>query len=105
MDFANHIDDILGRGEPDALSKSRASAEYRFGSLKAQEKFSRAHGHRIAPGGRLLGRLEPGGVYEGFQIFSRLSSDEIKVRECKLGELCWVATISRPGICSRLARY
>ena len=33
-----------------------------------------------------------------------LSSEEIKLRECKLGELCWLATASRPNISTRLAR-
>ena len=33
-----------------------------------------------------------------------LSTDETKLRQCKLGELCWVARVSRPDICSRLAR-
>ena len=29
-----------------------------------------------------------------------LSMDYIKLRQCKLGELFWVATVSRPDICS-----
>ena len=28
----------------------------------------------------------------------------VKLRQCKLGELCWVAAVSRPDICARLAR-
>ena len=30
--------------------------------------------------------------------------DYIKLRQCMSGELCWVATISRPDICALLAR-
>ena len=33
-----------------------------------------------------------------------LSRDYAKLRQCKLGEWCWVAAVSRPGICARLAR-
>ena len=33
-----------------------------------------------------------------------LSSDEIKLRQCALGELRRVATVSRPATCARLAR-
>ena len=31
------------------------------------------------------------------------SMDEIKMRQNKLGELCWAAAVSRPGISARLA--
>ena len=30
--------------------------------------------------------------------------DYVKLRQCKLGELRWVATVLRPDICARLAR-
>ena len=30
--------------------------------------------------------------------------DYIKLRQCKLGESCWVAAVPRPDICARLAR-
>ena len=30
--------------------------------------------------------------------------DETKMRQCKLGELCWVTTVSRPDMCAQLAR-
>ena len=33
-----------------------------------------------------------------------LSLGDIKLRCCALGELCWLATVSRPDICARLAR-
>ena len=33
-----------------------------------------------------------------------LSMDFAKLRQCKLGELRWVATVSRPDVCARLAR-
>ena len=37
-DIAVHTDDILGRGVPDALSKTRVLSEYRAWPLGAQEK-------------------------------------------------------------------
>ena len=33
-DITIHIDDVLGRGGPDALSETPAISEYRFGALK-----------------------------------------------------------------------
>ena len=32
------------------------------------------------------------------------SMDYIELRQCKLGEVCWVTAVSRPDICARLAR-
>ena len=34
-----------------------------------------------------------------------LADEELQVCQSKLGELCWLATVSRPDICSRLARF
>ena len=34
-----------------------------------------------------------------------LSDVEPQICQIKLGELCWLATVSRPGICARLARF
>ena len=36
--LTTHIDDILGRGEPDALPETGTFAEYRFETMKVQEK-------------------------------------------------------------------
>ena len=33
-----------------------------------------------------------------------LGVEDKLLRQCKLGELCWLATVSRPDICARLAR-
>merc|ERR1712215_525615 len=33
-----------------------------------------------------------------------LSPEDVKLCQCKLGELCWLATVSRPDICARLAQ-
>ena len=33
-----------------------------------------------------------------------LSDDEKLKRQCKLGELCWLAPVSRPDFCARLAQ-
>ena len=34
-----------------------------------------------------------------------LSDEELQTCQSKLGELCWLATVSRPDICARLARF
>ena len=33
-----------------------------------------------------------------------MSLEDTELRQCKIGELCWLATASRPDICARLAR-
>ena len=33
-----------------------------------------------------------------------LSIEDVKLRQCKLGELGWLVSVSRPDICARLAR-
>ena len=33
-----------------------------------------------------------------------LSGEEKLLCQCKMGELCWLATVSRPDICARLAQ-
>ena len=33
-----------------------------------------------------------------------LNMEEVRMHPCKLGELCWLAMVSRPEICARLAR-
>ena len=33
-----------------------------------------------------------------------LKMEDIRRRQCKVGELCWLATVSRPDICVRLAQ-
>ena len=37
------------------------------------------------------------------QLFT-LSIEDIKLRQCKLGDLCWLATVPRPDTCARLAQ-
>ena len=34
-----------------------------------------------------------------------LDDDDLQVCQGKLAELCWLATVSRPDICARLARF
>lgn len=48
--FATHIDDILGRGEPDVLSKIRKFPEQRFGEIIYQES-AFAHVRKELPQG------------------------------------------------------
>ena len=33
-----------------------------------------------------------------------LPPEDVELRQCKLGKLCWLGTASRPDICARMAR-
>ena len=112
--LANHIDDILGCGVPDLLVEARGFLDKRFGEMEAEEEsfvhagmelgqekdFSATSTHadftknlKLLPTSPELwaGRKEP------------LSMGYIKLRQRKSGKLRWVATVSRPDICARLA--
>ena len=72
-------------------------------------------GHGVCPVEAVLCDVDPGGlreVHDNITYFPRItgttkdspSMEYIKLRQCKLGELCWVATVSRPNIRASLAR-
>ena len=113
--FTTHIDDILGCGEPDVLPKIRRFPEQRFSAMKLQEK-SFVHvgmeSNQEANFSVTLTQEEfaknlqpldtsPGPWAAGQKL---LSPEDAKLRQCKSGELSWLATVSRPDIGARLAR-
>ena len=113
--FATHIGDILGCGEPGVMEKLRQFLELRFGELKLREKhcvrvgmeFSQNNSFSVTLTQKdFAEKLKPLGTSP--QLWDApqklLSPEHVKLCQCKLGELCWLATISRPDICARLAR-
>ena len=113
--FATHIDDILGCGEPGDMEKLRQFSELRFGELKLLEstsvhvrmELSQDSSFSIALTQKdFAEKLQPLGTSPQLWAARRklLSPEDVKLRQCKLGELCWLATVSRPDICARLAR-
>ena len=61
--FATHINDILGRGEPDVPAEIRQFSEYRFGTSKLQES-SYAHvGMELLQGSNFSAKLTHGGTH------------------------------------------
>ena len=104
---------MLGCGEPDLLLRARCFLGRRVGKLKVEEESFAQAG--AAPAREkdfpaawteedFTNNLNPPPtspeLWAGRE--EPLSSDEIKLRQCKLGELRWVATESRPAICARL---
>ena len=113
--FATHIDDILGCGEPGVMDKLRQFSELRFGRLKVQEKQFVHVGMELAQDSSFsvtltqkdfTEKLKPLGTSPRLWAARQklLSPEDVKLCQCKLGELCWLATVSRPDICARLAR-
>ena len=113
--IATHIDDISGRGEPDLLSKVQGFSEKRFRKLEvqegsivhvgmglAQEKDSSATLIQADFARNLELLPTPPALWAGPEEHS--STEYIKSRQCKLGELRRVATVSRPDIYARQAR-
>ena len=113
--FSSHIDDILGCGAPGTLDRTRYCMEQRFGPLKVQEDTMLHVGmelvqeadfsveHTRAEFSRQLKLLDTSPAF--WKRRRRPLSDEEKLLcQCKMGELCWLATVSRPDICARLAQ-
>ena len=110
-----HIDDILGCGEPDILAKARKFPVGRFGKLEVQEGSFVHVGMELAHEKDFSATLTEADFAKNVKLLPTSpepwagrrepsSLDHIKLRQCKLGELCWVATVSRPDLCARLAR-
>ena len=112
--FSTHIDDILGRGAPGVLERTRKYLERRLGTLKVQERTFVRVGMELAQlpnfsvtltQKEFTSRLQP--METSPALWKRRQgphSDEEKLLcQCKMGELCWLATVSRPDICARLA--
>ena len=95
--------------------KVRAFLEHRFDALKVQEdpfvhlgvEPSKENDYSVTLAREEFSKdLQPSGAsLEVWAVRQRpLTSEEIKLRRCKLGELRWLATVSRPVISARLAR-
>ena len=110
--LSSHIDDILGCGAPGLLERTRHYLEQRFGALKAQ-------GNNFVHVGMELVRQSDSSVtpmqaeFTSHLLFldtspalwerrqNPLSDEEKLLCQCKMGELRWLATVSRPDICAR----
>ena len=112
--FATHIDGILGCGESDVLAKMRVLLERCFGGLKLQESSFDHVGMELAQDHTFSVTLTQGDFATDLQPFlttpklraarqKLLSPEGGHMCQCKLGELRWLATVSRPDICARLA--
>ena len=113
--IAVHIVDISVCGEPDLSLKTRRFSEKRFGKLEAQEKSSVRAGMELAreevfsatlTQENFAKNVEPPPTFPELRAGWKnlLSMHETKLRQCRLGGLCWVAAVSLPDICACLAR-
>ena len=113
--FATHIDDILGCGEVGVMGKLREFSELRFGELKLQEGEFVHVGMELEQDAVFSATLTQKEFTENLKPLGtsprlwaarqkRLSPEDVKLCQCKLGELCWLVRVSRPDICARLAR-
>ena len=68
-----HIDDILGRAEPDLLKKVRRSWEQRLGKLQVQKKSSAHVGKEVARKEDCPAALTHGGLNEEPEVPSHAS--------------------------------
>ena len=82
--------------------------------LEVQEGFFANVGVELAQGKDFSATAAPGDFTENLKLLpaspewwaglkNPLSTDDGKWRRCKLGELCWVAAVSRPDLCARVA--
>ena len=110
--FTTRIDDILGCGEPDVLPKIRDFPERRFGGLKLQESSFAHVSMELVQAADFPVTLTQGEIAQSLKPFptspqfwsarqTMSSLEDMKLRQCKLGELHWLATVSRPDICTR----
>ena len=112
--FTTHIDDILGCGVHGILECTRKFLQKRFGGLKLQESDFVHVGMELSQGSDFSVRLTQL-AFTGNLLPMDTSpilwadrqkplDDENKLRcQCKLGELCWLAPVSKPDICASLA--
>ena len=114
-DIATHTDDILRCGEPDISRNVRSFPEHRSGDLDVREQSVAYVGMEARQSNDFSAQLTQGEFTKGQRPITKspeswaarqraLSLEEMKVRQCKLGELCWSATVSRPDIFARPGR-
>ena len=113
--FSSHIDDILGCGAPGVLGRTRYCSEQRFGPLMVQENNFVHVGMELAQKADFSVELTQAEYTRQLQFLDTspaswkrrrnpLPDEEKSLCQCKMGELCWLATVSRPDICARLAQ-
>ena len=99
--IATHIDDTLGRGEPDLELKARGFSEKRFGESEGQEGPFIRVGVELAKEKDFSAtltredftrnqKLLPTSPYQCARRKEPLSMEYIKLRQWELGVLCWV---------------
>ena len=110
--FATQIDDILGRGESGVLAKMRTLLERRFGELKLQESSFVHVGMELAQGHALAVAHTPSDFARNLRPIPTtpklraarqklLAPEDVHMCQCRLVELRWLATASRPDIRAR----
>ena len=106
--FSSDIDDILGCG-------ARYYLEQRFGPLKVQENAFVHVGMELAQKADFSVELTRAEFTRQLKLLDTpsaswkrrqrpLSDEETLLCQCKMRELCWLATVSRPDICARSAQ-
>ena len=105
----------MWRGESVAAAKIRAFSGYRFAATEVQESPSVLAGMEVSQDSNVSEKLAQEEFTESLTPLlaypelraphrQQLSPEAIKLRQCTSGELCWSAAVSRPDICTRLAR-
>ena len=101
--LSSHIDDILGCGAPGVPERTRYSLEQRFGTLKVLENAFLRVGMGLEQKADLSVDLSGAEFTKQRQALWRrrqgpLSDEEKLLRQRKMGELRWLATVSWPDI-------
>ena len=102
--FSSHIDDILGCGAPGVLDRTRYYLEQRFGPLKIQENSFAHVGMELAQKADFSVGLTQAEFARQLEFIDTspelrkrrrrpLWDEEKLLRQCKMGELCWLATV------------
>ena len=103
--FLTLIDDILGRGESNVLAKMRIPPEHRYREFKLQESSFVHVGVALARGHTFSVTLTQSEFATNLQPVpttpklwaarqKHLPPEDVHMRQCKLGELHWLATVS-----------
>ena len=109
-----NADDVLGCDEPGVLHKVRRDFGNRFRAVEVQEKLLVRPGMEMRQDNDFPVKLpqessadspRPIPTSSGLWASLRrpLSMDGLRMYQCKVGDSRLLATVSRPGICARLA--
>ena len=114
--FSSRIGDISGCDVPGVLERTRYFSEQRFGALQTQENDFVQIGAKLSQRtdfsvdltpAEFTHQLQPSDTSPALRKARQRSlSDEEKLKcQCKLGELRWLATVSRPDTCARFTQW